>query len=201
MTLPSEPPSTEIRDVRRDGVMHRIYLARFDTEADGFRVAAVRAIRFMRDALGQDASFRPAVATADALIGNPARMVLVAEHEDYERLQSLVVEAAQYHQGAAEFVLDPESTTVEVEQAVEDGMDPEDEEIAGGYSSEAYKVALLLVNIHDEPMAAYVTAMQLGRASGDLDLYAEVQDVLMEVFRIGIGPNGPDIHIVRGDDA
>jgi hypothetical protein len=183
--------------------MHRLYLARFDTESNGYRVAAQRAIRFIWNSLGLDASFRESQERVNALVTNPSQMVLVAEHEDYDLLNGLLVKAVEYHQGAAEFVLDPASTDIPValDEQVEDGTDPEDEEIAGVYSPEAYNVALLLVNLHQEPMAAYVTAMQLGRASNDLDFYAEVQSVLMNVFYINTGPNGPEIHIVPGDDA
>lgn len=178
--------------------MHSIYLARIDSEQEGARVAAVRAVRFIRNELGLASDFRTALNTVDALIADRTEMVPVAEHEDYEKLQGLVVEAAEYHQGSAEFVLDPEDTIVEVEQ-VEDGVDPEDEEFVDGFSQEALKIALVLVNISDDPSAAYLTAMQLGKASDDLELYAEVQAALLDVFQVYVGPQGPEIHIVQGD--
>ena len=174
--------------------MHTLWLARLDHEQDGFAVAAIRAVRFIWSQLQYEHTFKQGKGVVDALIENPRQMVAVGSSEDLETLTRLVDEAAEYHGGAAEFVIDPESTEVEVEDAEED---------AGVFSYEGCKTALVLLNMQaapSAPMTAVMHALALARATADQDLYGEVVQILVDTFELPVSfesdeAQGPTIHI------
>lgn len=181
--------------------MHVVWLARLDYEQDGFAVAAIRGVRHIWNGLEVVHTFKDAKAVVDRLISEPTQMVPVAQTEDYQQLHDLMVAAAEAHQGAAEFVIDPEDTTMP-----DPGQpDPDDEELtddseyAGPFSPSAYKTAMLLVNMGPNPQAACMHALALARATEDVSLYQEVVAAIADVFELPIeldvGDNGPQIHI------
>lgn len=172
--------------------MHTIWLAKLDYEQDGFAIAAIRGVRHIWTGLNHVHTFKDAKAVVDRFITEPTRMVPVAEGENYDDLHDLMVAAAEAHLGAAEFVIDPENTSVTVEE-------PEEEDFEGVFSPAAYKTALILINIGPQPMAAITHAVALARATEDVNLYQEVVAVIADTFELplslGNGEDGPEIQI------